>query len=60
MQVEKTKIFLRRRAFYVLQKMRKDFMATATVKVQAIARGYINYRNYNDQGNANLQLQCWL
>jgi len=59
-QVGKTKVFLRRRAFDILEKMRKDFMATAAIKVQAIARGYIHHRTFAEYCKANLQLQCWL
>lgn len=53
-QVGKTKVFLRRRAFDVLEKIRKDFMAAASIKVQAIARGYIDRRNYEDLCEADL------
>lgn len=59
-QVGKTKVFLRRRAFDILEKMRKDFMATAAIKVQAIARGYIHRRTYVEYCQSNLQLQCWV
>ena len=59
-QVGKTKVFLRRRAFDILEKMRKDYMATAAVKVQAIARGYIQLRLYREESAASLQLQCWV
>ena len=59
-QVGKTKVFLRRRAFDILEKMRKDFMATAAIKVQAIARGYIHHRTYVEYCQSNLQLQCWV
>lgn len=59
-QVGKTKVFLRRRAFDILEKMRKDFMAAASIKVQAIARGYIHRRNFNEYCKANIQLQCWV
>jgi len=59
-QVGKTKVFLRRRAFDILEKMRKDFMATAAIKVQAIARGYIHHRTYIEYCQSNLQLQCWV
>ena len=59
-QVGKTKVFLRRRAFDILEKMRKDFMATAAIKVQAIARGYIHHRTYTEYCESNLQLQCWI
>ena len=59
-QVGKTKVFLRSRAFDVLEKMRKDYMATAAVKVQAAARGYIHKRNYDEYRESSLQLQCWV
>lgn len=59
-QVGKTKVFLRSRAFDVLEKMRKDYMATAAVKVQAAARGYIHKRNYDEFRESSLQLQCWV
>ena len=59
-QVGKTKVFLRRKAFDVIEKMRKDYMVTAAKKVQAVARGYIQYREYRDCCEANLQLQCWV
>ena len=58
-QVGKTKVFLRRRAFDILERMRKDFMAQAAIKVQAIARGYIHHRTYVEYCESNLQLQCW-
>ena len=59
-QVGKTKVFLRRRAFDILEQMRKGHMATAAIKVQAIARGYIHRRSYKECREANLQLQCWV
>ncbi|KAL3826230.1 hypothetical protein ACHAXA_006258 [Cyclostephanos tholiformis] len=59
-QVGKTKVFLRRRAFDVLEQMRKGHMSTAAIKVQAIARGYIHRRAYNECCEASLQLQCWI
>ncbi|KAL3760172.1 hypothetical protein ACHAWU_001682 [Discostella pseudostelligera] len=59
-QVGKTMVFLRRQAFDVIEKMRKDNMATAAIKVQAIARGYILKRTYREYCDANLQLQCWV
>lgn len=59
MQVGKTKVFLRRRAFDIIEKMRKDFMVSAAKKVQTLARGYIQYRTYHEYCEANLQLQCW-
>eukprot|EP00986_Skeletonema_menzelii_P016754 scaffold15769_cov135-Skeletonema_menzelii.AAC.3 len=58
-QVGKTKVFLRRRAFDIIEKMRKDYMVTAARKVQAVARGYIQYRTFHEYCEANLQLQCW-
>ncbi len=58
-QVGKTKVFLRRRAFDIIEKMRKDFMVSAAMKVQAVARGYIQYRTFHEYCEANLQLQCW-
>jgi len=58
-QVGKTKVFLRRRAFDIIEKMRKDFMVSAARKVQAVARGYIQYRTFHEYSEANLQLQCW-
>jgi len=60
MQVGKTKVFLRRRAFDILEQMRKGHMATAAVKIQVIARGYIHRRSYKECREANLQLQCWV
>jgi hypothetical protein len=60
MQVGKTMVFLRRRAFDIIEKLRKDNMATAATKVQAIARGYILERTYREYCAANLQLQCWV
>lgn len=59
-QVGKTKVFLRRRAFDILEQMRKGHMATAAIKVQVIARGYIHRRSYKECREANLQLQCWV
>jgi hypothetical protein len=59
-QVGKTKVFLRQRAFDILEQMRKGHMATAAIKVQAIARGYIHFRSYKECREANLQLQCWV
>lgn len=59
-QVGKTMVFLRRKAFDVLEKMRKDNMTTAAIKVQAITRGYILARIYREYCEANIQLQCWV
>ena len=58
-QVGKTKVFLRRRAFDVLEKMRKDYMATAAIKIQAIGRGYIELREFREIKRSSLLLQCW-
>jgi len=58
-QVGKSKVFLRRRAFDIIEKMRKDYMVSAAKKVQAVARGYIQYRTFHEYCEANLQLQCW-
>ncbi len=59
-QVGKTMVFLRRRAFDILEKMRKNCMATAAIKVQAIARAYVLQRTYREYCVANLHLQCWV
>jgi hypothetical protein len=58
-QVGKTKVFLRRKAFDVLERMRKDYMATAAIKIQATGRGYIEFRMYKETKAATLILQCW-
>ena len=58
-QVGKTKVFLRRRAFDVLEKMRKDYMATAAIKIQAMGRGYIELRKFRELKTSSLTLQCW-
>eukprot|EP00804_Cyclotella_cryptica_P003719 CCRYP_008898-RA/>CCRYP_008898-RA protein AED:0.02 eAED:0.02 QI:283/1/1/1/1/1/5/85/1683 len=58
-QVGKTKVFLRRRAFDILEKMRKDYMATAAIKIQAAARRYIELRAYTEVVVSTLHLQCW-
>lgn len=59
-QVGKTKVFLRRRAFDILENMRKAYFATATVKIQAIARGFIQQRTFKEYCESSLQLQCWI
>ncbi|KAL3779980.1 hypothetical protein ACHAW5_008629 [Stephanodiscus triporus] len=59
-QVGKTKVFLRQRAFDIIEKMRKGHMATAAIKVQAIARRYVHRRAFKECCEANLQLQCWV
>lgn len=59
-QVGKTKVFLRQRAFDIIEKMRKGHMATAAIKVQAIARRYVHRRSFKECCEANLQLQCWV
>ncbi|KAL7473673.1 hypothetical protein ACHAXS_014162 [Conticribra weissflogii] len=59
-QVGKTKVFLRRRAFDILENMRKVYIATATVKIQAIARGFIQQRTFREYCSSSLQLQCWV
>jgi len=59
-QVGKTKVFLRRRAFDIIEQMRKGHLAVAAIKVQTIARGYINRRSYLEFCEANLHLQCWV
>lgn len=58
-QVGKTKVFLRRRAFDILEKLRKDCMSTAATTIQSVGRGYIEYRSYQEISVATLQLQCW-
>lgn len=58
-QVGKTKVFLRRRAFDILEKMRKDYMATAAIKIQASARRYIDLRAYREVVASTMHLQCW-
>lgn len=58
-QVGKTKVFLRRQAFDILEKMRKDYMATAAMKIQSIGRGYIELRTYREIVASTLILQSW-
>jgi myosin heavy subunit len=58
-QVGKTKVFLRRRAFDVLEKMRKDYMATAAIKIQSTTRRYIEQRAYKSTIASALVVQCW-
>lgn len=58
-QVGKTKVFLRRRAFDVLEKMRKDYMSTAAIKIQAAGRRYIELRTYREAKTSALALQSW-
>lgn len=58
-QVGKTKVFLRQRAFDIIEKMRKEYTTTAAVKVQAIARGYICKRHYAECLEAIPHLQCF-
>lgn len=58
-QVGKTKVFLRSQAFDILEKMRKDYMATAAMKIQSIVRGYIELRAYREMVASTLVLQSW-
>ena len=58
-QVGKTKVFLRQRAFDIIEKMRKGYTTIAATKIQAIARGYINKRHYDECLEVIPHLQCF-
>lgn len=57
-QVGKTKVFLRRKAYDTLELLRQRKMSEAAVKMQAAARGYIEYREYGTVRKAVRTIQC--
>jgi len=58
-QVGKTKVFLRQRAFDIIEKLRKGYTTIAATKIQAIARGYVCKRHYSECLEAIPQLQSF-
>ena len=57
-QVGKTKVFLRRKAYEGLEVLRNRRMRDGAVKIQALGRGYIVKREYSMSRNAIVTLQC--
>ena len=46
LQVGKTKVFLRRKAYEIIERMRSRHMAQAAVRIQTVARRYVALRDY--------------
>lgn len=57
-QIGKTKVFLRRNAYEIIEQLRSKKNAEAAVMVQKVGRGYINRRDYVQFRNGVVALQC--
>ena len=59
MQVGKTKVFLRRKAYEILERLRNREMRNAAVKIQSSGRRYIARSEYKSTLHAVLRMQCF-
>ena len=59
MQVGKTKVFLRRKAYEILERLRNREMRNAAVKIQSAGRRYIAKSEYKSTLHAVLRMQCF-
>ena len=57
-QVGKTKVFLRRRAFEILEQLRRGTMAEAAVQMQKVGRRYVARRDYLSTRRDIVLVQC--
>ena len=57
-QVGKTKVFLRRTAYEIIEQLRSGKNAESAVMIQQLARGYINRREYVNFRRGIVALQC--
>ena len=57
-QIGKTKVFLRRNAYEIIEQLRSKKNTESAVIVQKIGRGYINRRDYIQFRNGVVALQC--
>lgn len=58
-QLGKTKVFLRREAYEMIEKLRNIEMREAAVNIQKIARGYMVHKVFVEKKQAALTLQCF-
>lgn len=58
-QVGKTKVFLRRKAYESLEMLRNRRMRDGAIKIQSLGRRYIVKREYNQSKQAIITLQCF-
>jgi len=59
-QVGKTKVFLRRQAYDLLETLRRDRAAEAAITIQKQARGYLCRRSYVKALHSVLTIQCFV
>ena len=59
-QVGKTKVFLRREAYDLLERMRRDRVASAAITIQTQARGYLSRKMYARALRSIIAVQCFL
>ena len=59
-QVGKTKVFLRRKAYEGLEQLRNRQTRNGAIKIQALGRSYIVKREYTQSRNAIISLQCFI
>jgi len=59
-QVGKTKVFLRRSAYDLLEKMRRERVASASVSIQRIGRGFLCKRRYKKASGGLIIIQCFV
>lgn len=57
-QVGKTKVFLRRQAYEIIEQLRGTKMGDAATRMQAVGRGYVERREYQSTRNSAITLQC--
>ena len=58
-QVGKTKVFLRRKAYESLEMLRNRRMRDGAIKIQSLGRCYMVKRDYNKSKSAVISLQCF-
>lgn len=58
LQVGKTKVFLRRQAYEIIEQLRTTKLGDAATRVQAVGRGYVDRRKYRHSRKAAITLQC--
>ena len=57
-QVGKTKVFLRRRAYEIMEQLRGAKMGDAVIMIQAAGRGYVQRRDYQRTRESVIIVQC--
>ncbi len=59
-QVGKTKVFLRRKAYEALEQLRSQYLTNCAIKIQSLARCYILKKEYSMSRKAIIRLQRYI